>query len=51
MSGATTAILYAPGTNCHEETAAAIELAGGRNSFCSAISSKAARGSTGIRRP
>ena len=30
MSKATTAILYAPGTNCHEETAAAIELAGGR---------------------
>lgn len=30
MSLATTAILYAPGTNCHEETAAAIELAGGR---------------------
>src|SRR5439155_7185338 len=30
MSGATTAILYAPGTNCHEETAAAVELAGGR---------------------
>jgi phosphoribosylformylglycinamidine synthase subunit PurQ / glutaminase len=30
MSRATTAILYAPGTNCHEETAAAIELAGGR---------------------
>jgi phosphoribosylformylglycinamidine synthase len=29
MSQATTAILYAPGTNCHEETAAAIELAGG----------------------
>ena len=29
MSGATTAILYAPGTNCHEETAAAVELAGG----------------------
>ena len=29
MSLATTAILYAPGTNCHEETAAAIELAGG----------------------
>jgi len=24
------AILYAPGTNCHEETAAAVELAGGR---------------------
>ena len=30
MSQAVTAILYAPGTNCHEETAAAIELAGGR---------------------
>ena len=30
MSPATTAVLYAPGTNCHEETAAAIELAGGR---------------------
>lgn len=30
MSRATTAILYAPGINCHEETAAAIELAGGR---------------------
>ena len=30
MSQATTAILYAPGTNCHEETAAAIELAGGK---------------------
>jgi len=30
MNQATTAILYAPGTNCHEETAAAIELAGGR---------------------
>ena len=30
MTQATTAILYAPGTNCHEETAAAIELAGGR---------------------
>ena len=29
MSQARTAILYAPGTNCHEETAAAIELAGG----------------------
>lgn len=25
-----TAILYAPGTNCHEETASALELAGGR---------------------
>jgi phosphoribosylformylglycinamidine synthase subunit PurQ / glutaminase len=31
MSKATTAILYAPGTNCHEETAAALELAGGRS--------------------
>ncbi len=30
MSQARTAILYAPGTNCHEETAAAIELAGGK---------------------
>src|SRR5208282_6781659 len=29
MTQAKTAILYAPGTNCHEETAAAIELAGG----------------------
>ena len=29
MSRPETAILYAPGTNCHEETAAAIELAGG----------------------
>jgi phosphoribosylformylglycinamidine synthase subunit PurQ / glutaminase len=29
MSQAETAILYAPGTNCHEETGAAIELAGG----------------------
>jgi phosphoribosylformylglycinamidine synthase subunit PurQ / glutaminase len=29
MSKAETAILYAPGTNCHEETAAAIERAGG----------------------
>ena len=29
MSAAVTAILYAPGTNCHEETAAAIEWAGG----------------------
>lgn len=29
MSRAETAILYAPGTNCHEETAAAIELASG----------------------
>lgn len=31
MSAATTAILYAPGTNCHEETAAAIEAAGGES--------------------
>ncbi len=30
MSQAITAILYAPGTNCHEETAAAIEMAGGQ---------------------
>jgi phosphoribosylformylglycinamidine synthase subunit PurQ / glutaminase len=30
MSEGRTAILYAPGTNCHEETAAAIELAGGK---------------------
>jgi phosphoribosylformylglycinamidine synthase I len=30
MTEATTAILYAPGTNCHEETAAALELAGGK---------------------
>ena len=30
MSQAVTAILYAPGTNCHEETAAAIERAGGK---------------------
>jgi len=30
MNQATTAILYAPGTNCHEETAAAIEFAGGK---------------------
>jgi phosphoribosylformylglycinamidine synthase len=29
MNQAKTAILYAPGINCHEETAAAIELAGG----------------------
>ena len=28
MSEAITAVLYAPGTNCHEETIAAIELAG-----------------------
>jgi phosphoribosylformylglycinamidine synthase I len=31
MSEETTAILYAPGTNCHEETAAAIEQAGGKS--------------------
>jgi phosphoribosylformylglycinamidine synthase I len=31
MSQAVTAILYAPGTNCHEETAAAIECAGGKS--------------------
>lgn len=31
MSQSTTAILYAPGTNCHEETAAALERAGGRS--------------------
>jgi phosphoribosylformylglycinamidine synthase I len=30
MSHATTAVLCAPGTNCHEETAAALELAGAR---------------------
>ena len=30
MSSATIAVLYAPGTNCHEETASAIELAGGK---------------------
>ena len=30
MSQAEVAILYAPGTNCHEETAAAIERAGGK---------------------
>jgi phosphoribosylformylglycinamidine synthase I len=30
MSKAMTAVLYAPGTNCHEETIAAIELAGGK---------------------
>jgi len=30
MSQARAAILYSPGTNCHEETAAAIELAGGK---------------------
>ncbi len=31
MSKAKTAILYAPGINCHEETAAAIERAGGES--------------------
>ena len=30
MSKATTAVLYAPGINCHEETAAALEWAGGQ---------------------
>lgn len=30
MNSGVIATLYAPGTNCHEETAAAIELAGGR---------------------
>ena len=30
MTQAITAVLYAPGTNCHEETATAIELAGGK---------------------
>jgi len=30
MSRGVTAILYSPGTNCHEETAAAIEYAGGK---------------------
>lgn len=30
MSQPVTAVLYAPGTNCHEETVAAIERAGGR---------------------
>ena len=29
MSKARTAVLYAPGINCHEETVAALELAGG----------------------
>ncbi len=29
MTKAVTAVLYAPGTNCHEETISAIELAGG----------------------
>jgi phosphoribosylformylglycinamidine synthase len=31
MNQAKTAILYAPGINCHEETAASIELAGGKS--------------------
>ncbi len=31
MSEAVTALLYAPGTNCHEETAAALERAGGQS--------------------
>ena len=30
MTQACTAVLYSPGTNCYEETAAAIELAGGK---------------------
>jgi phosphoribosylformylglycinamidine synthase len=30
MSAAKTAVLYAPGTNCHEETIAALEWAGGK---------------------
>jgi phosphoribosylformylglycinamidine synthase len=30
MSRGVTAVLYSPGTNCHEETASAIEFAGGR---------------------
>ena len=30
MTQAKTAVLYAPGTNCHEETVAAIELAGSK---------------------
>jgi phosphoribosylformylglycinamidine synthase I len=30
MTQAVTAVLYSPGTNCHEETMAAIELAGGK---------------------
>jgi phosphoribosylformylglycinamidine synthase subunit PurQ / glutaminase len=33
MKQAVTAVLYSPGTNCHEETAAAIELAGGKSEF------------------
>ena len=33
MKQAITAVLYSPGTNCHEETAAAIELAGGKSEF------------------
>jgi phosphoribosylformylglycinamidine synthase subunit PurQ / glutaminase len=31
MSAATTAILYAPGTNCHEETGAALAAASGKS--------------------
>ena len=31
MSAATTAIFYAPGTNCHEETGAALAAAGGKS--------------------
>jgi len=31
MSAAITAILYAPGTNCHEETGAALAAAGGKS--------------------
>ena len=30
MTQAVTAVLYSPGTNCHEETMAAVELAGGK---------------------
>jgi phosphoribosylformylglycinamidine synthase I len=30
MTQAKTAVLYTPGTNCHEETVAAVELAGGK---------------------
>src|SRR2546428_12598444 len=33
MSQPVTAIPYAPGTTCHEETAAAIELAGGKSAL------------------
>ena len=33
MKQAVTAVLYSPGTNCHEETAEAIELAGGKSEF------------------